>query len=57
MVESKDGQVDDETAETEVNIRLPRGSDPGPVLVPKDISIVPGAVGTEAHPPDPGQPR
>ena len=45
------------TAETEVNFRLPRASDPGPDLVPKDIPIVPGAVGAEADTPDPGQPR
>ena len=36
--ETEDGQVDDGTAETEVN-----WSDPGPELVPKDIPIVPGA--------------
>ena len=57
VVETEDGQVDNGTAETEVNFRLPRGSDPGPKLVPKDIPIVPGAVGTEADTPDPRQPR
>ena len=31
--------VDDGTAETEVNFRLPRGSDLGPDRVPKDIPI------------------
>ena len=57
VVETEDGPVDDGTAETEVNLRLPRGSDPGPELVRKDIPIVPGAVGAEADPPDPGQTR
>ena len=57
MVETEDGPVDDGTAETEVNFRLPRVSDPGPDLVPKDIPIVTGAVGAEADTPDPGQPR
>ena len=40
-----------------MNFRLPRGSDPGPELVPKDISVVTGAVGAEADTPDPGQSR
>ena len=57
VVETEDGQVDDGTAETEVNFRLPRGSDPGPELIPKDIPIVPGAVGAEADTPDLGQQR
>ena len=46
----------DGTAQTEVNFRLPHGSDPGPDWVPKDIPIVTGAVGMEADMPDPGQP-
>ena len=50
MVETEDGLVDDGTAETEVKFRLPRGSDPGPEGVPKDIPIVTGAVGAEATP-------
>ena len=57
MVETEDGPVDDGTAETEVNFRLPCGSDPGPEGVQKDIPIVTGAVGVEADTPDPGQPR
>ena len=57
MVETEDGQVHDGTAETEVNFRLPCGSDPRPELVLKDIPIVPGAVGVEADTTDPGQPR
>ena len=57
VVETEDCQVDNGTAETEVNFRLPRGSDPGLELVPKDIPIVPGAVVAEADTPDPGQPR
>ena len=57
VVETEDGPVDDGTAETEANIRLPRGSDPGPELVPKDILIVTGDVHAEADTPDPRQPR
>ena len=45
------------TTETEVNFRLPRGSDPGLDRVPKDIPIVTGAVGAEAVMPDLGQTR
>ena len=33
-------ETEDGTAETEVNFRLPRGSDPGPEGVQKDIPIV-----------------
>ena len=47
-METEDGQVD--TVETEVNFRLPRGSDPGLELVPKDMPMVPDT-------PDPGQQR
>ena len=56
VVETEDGQADDETAETEPNGRLARGSDPGPELVQKDTSIpiLPGVVGAEADTPDPG---
>ena len=57
VVETEDGPVDVATAETEVNFRLPRWSDPGPELIPNDIPIVTGAVGAEANTPDLGQPR
>ena len=57
MVGTGDGPVDDGTAETEVNFRLPRGSDPGPDRVPKHIPIVTGAVGAETVTPDPAQTR
>ena len=56
-VETEDGPVDDGTVETEVNFCLPRGSDPGPELVQKDIPIVTGAVDAEADTSDPGQPH
>ena len=56
VVETEDGMVDDGTVETEVNFRLPRGSDPGPEGVPKYIPFVTGAVGAEADTPDLGQP-
>ena len=52
MVETEVGPVDDGTVETEVNFRLPRGSDPGLKGVKKDMPIVTGAVGDT-----PGQPR
>ena len=42
---TEDGRFDDETAEPEVIIRLPRGRDPTPELVPR------------AKPMDPGQHR
>ena len=45
VAETEDGQVDGETVEAEVNFCLPHGSDPRPELMPKDIPIVPGAVG------------
>ena len=57
VVETNDGQADDETAETEVNGRLARGSAPGPELVQKDIPIIPGVVGADADTPDLGQQR
>ena len=57
VVETADGPVDDRTADTEMNFRLPRGSDPGQDRVPKDIPIVTGAIGAEADTPDPGQTR
>ena len=47
--------VDDGIAETEVNFRLPRGSDPGLDRVPKDIPIITGAVGAEVFTSDLGQ--
>ena len=57
VVETENGQVDDVTAETEVNFRRPLGFDLGLELVPKDIPIIPGAVGAEADTPDSGQQR
>ena len=57
VVGTGDGPVDDGTVETEMNFRLPRGSDPGPDRVQRDIPIVTGAVGTEAVTPAPGQTR
>ena len=57
MVETENGPVDDETGETEVNFRMPRGSDPGPDQMPRDIPVVTGTVGTEADTLDPGQTR
>ena len=57
VVVTGDGPVDDGTAETEVNFRLPRGSYPGPDRVPMDMPIAMGAVGAEAVTPDPGQTR
>ena len=56
VVETEVGPVDDETAETEVDFRLSRGSDPGPDQMPKDTPIVTG-VGAEADMLDPGQTR
>ena len=40
-----------------MEFRLPRGSDPGPDQMPKDIPVVKGAVGAEADTRDPGQTR
>ena len=42
VVETEDGPVEDETAETEVNFRMLRGSDPGPDQMQKDIPVVTG---------------
>ena len=47
MVETEVVPVDYETAETEVEFRLPRGSDPGADRMPKDIPVVTGAIGAE----------
>ena len=55
VVETEVGPVDDETAETEVDFHLPRGSDTGPDQMPKDMPIVTGAVRAEADTRDPGQ--
>ena len=55
MVEAEVGPVDYETMETEVDFRPPRGSDPGPDQMPKDMPIVTGAIGAEADKHDPGQ--
>ena len=54
MVETEVGLVDDGAVETEVHLRLPRGSDPGPEGMQKDIPIIKGAV---CDTPDTGQPR
>ena len=57
VVETEVGPVNEETAETEVDFRLPRGADMETNQLPKDIPIVPGAVGPEVFTPDPGQQR
>ena len=57
MVETEVVPVDDETTETEVEFRRPRGSDPGPDWMPKYIPVITGAVGAEADTHDPGQTR
>ena len=54
MAKTKVGPVDDGTAETEVNVRLVRGSDLGPEGAQKDIPIVTGVFGDT---PNPGRPR
>ena len=54
---TKDDRFDDETVEPEVIIRLPRGSDPVPELVPRATPRHPGAVCAEADTPDPRQHR
>ena len=54
---TKDGRFDDETMETEVIIRLPRGSDPASEMVLRATLVDPGAVGAEADTPDPGRHR
>ena len=38
-------------------LRLPRGSDPTPELVPRATPMDPGAVSVDADTPDPGQHR
>ena len=57
MVETEVVPVDDKTAEIEVEFRPPRGSDPGPYQMPKDIPVITGAIGAEADMHDPGQTR
>ena len=57
LVTTEDGRFDDETAELEVIICLPRGSDPAPELVPRATSMEPGIVSADADTPDPGQHR
>ena len=51
VVETEVGPVDDETAETEVDFRPPRGTS----WMPDDRPIITGAVGAEADNCDPGQ--
>ena len=51
VVETDVGPVDDETAETEVDFRLPRGYD----RMPEDRPIIKGAVGAQMDKRDPGQ--
>ena len=51
VVETEVGPVDDETAETEVEFRPPRGTS----RMPDDRSIITGTVGAEADKRDPGQ--
>ena len=53
VVETEVGLVDDETAETEVEFRLTRGSDG----VPEDRPIITGAVRVYEDKRDPGQIR
>ena len=50
---TKDGRLDDKTVEPEVFIRLPRGSDPAPELVPGATPMDPGAVSAEEDTSDP----
>ena len=57
VVETAVDPVDDGTAETEVNFRLPRGSDSGQDRVLKDVPIIMGAIGVEADTLDLGQKR
>ena len=52
MVETEVVQVDDET---EVEFRLPCGSDPGPDRMPKDIPVVTRVIGAEVDMHYPGQ--
>ena len=48
-------QSDGEDSIVETEVRLPRGSDPGPDQMPKDMPVVMGAVGAEADTRDLGQ--
>ena len=57
LVTTEDGWFDDETAEPEVILRLPRGSDPAPELAPRATQMEPGAVSADADTPDPGHHR
>ena len=54
---TKDGWFDDETGEPEVIIRLSRGSDLAPGLVPQATPWDPGAGSADAATPDPEQHR
>ena len=51
---TEDGRFDDETRESEVIIRLPRGSDPAPELVLRAPPMDPVAVSADPDTPDPG---
>ena len=51
MVETEVGLIDDETAETEVDFRPPRGTN----QMPDDRPIITRAIGAEAGKRDPGQ--
>ena len=57
LVITEDGRFDDETAEPEVIICLPRGSDPAPELVPLAKPMDPATVIVDADTPDLGQHR
>ena len=52
MVETEVVPVDDET---EVEFCLPRGADPRPDQIPKDVLVVTGAAGAEANTRKPAQ--
>ena len=51
LVKTEDGRLDDETAEPEVILRLPRGSDLAPELVPRATPMDPGIVSVDAGTP------
>ena len=55
LVITEDGRFDDETAEPEVILHLPRGSDPAPELVPRATPMDPGAISGDADTSDPEQ--
>ena len=57
LVTTEGGQLDDKTAEPEVILHLPRGSDPAPELVQRATPMDPGAVSADVDTPDPGQHR